>query len=1037
LKRRDFLFLSGTSLLLSKPASAETLTVHYHKDPPHFAHRQFIAPGNDAFPEEAMAATAAPPKPASTGATRFHEITGAVLQSEQLAKGVPYWVARLDPATGIDIYGNQGIAVADIDGDGRDEIYVCQPGGLPNRLFRWRNSVLEECSAEAGIDLLDDTASALFLDLRNSGAQDLVVLCPGGPELFLNDGRGRFRHVPDAFRFARPAAGAFTGMAAADYDRDGKVDLYLCCYSFFQSEAQYLYPVPYHDAQNGPPNFLFRNRLERDGTGHFEDVTVPSGIDQNNNRFSFAPAWCDYDGSGWPSLYVANDFGRNNLYRNREGKFEDVAAAAGVEDMGPGMSAAWFDENGDGWPDLYVSNMWTAPGQRVVRSQAFPHQSAEMREAYRRHTKGNSMYRNAGDGKFADAGAALGVENGRWAWSADAADFDNDGVPEIFVTCGMLSGPHKPDLMSFFWRQVVAKSPATAAASAAYEGGWNAINQFIREGYSWNGDEPNVFFARGQGSAAYRDASAESGGLDFAGDSRAFAMTDLDGDGCIDIVVKSRLGPQVRLFQNVAGQGKARIAFDLQGVKSNRDAIGAKIECSGQSRWLNAGSGYLSQHSKRVFFGLPDGGSTAKNVRITWPSGVVQELGDLEAGAVYRVVEGSATPQRRTAFRETGTFRSVPVAGADNLPRLHDTWFVEPIPLPDASLKGPGLVVFHGSEKPTGLPAAVATLVDLRSDPERAAAYSLFRRYLFEYRAAELELPLALLLDAKGHARKIYANLPSDAQLRADMQAAAKPWPYAGRSLRPARRDFYKVGAALLWSGYPDYSLPYLESAVAQQPANARMWMLIGRVHLQKNRIEPAESALRRAIELEPGLADAWNELGGVAAARSAYADALQHYEKALSIQSDLVYCLMNAGQASDKLSRQVAAERYFRRAWALDPASPEAANALGLSLAKQGKSAEAKQRLQDAIRLKPDFGAAINNLGVLYMQQGQSQDAIAAFRYGIGKSPKEEILYLNLARLYMQAGNRDAARQLMRDLLAAVPNSAVAQKALRDLGEN
>ena len=168
-----------------------------------------------------------------------------------------------------------------------------------------------------------------------------------GPLLFITMGDGTFTHSPDAFRFRTPPQGSFTGMAAADYDRDGRVDLYLCCYVYFQSEDQYRYPLPYHDARNGPPNFLFHNRLTAAGR-YFEDVTAQSGINHNNDRYSFAPAWCDFDGDGWPDLYVANDFGRNNLYRNHAGKFRDRSRAAGVEDVGPGMSAAWFDYDGDG-----------------------------------------------------------------------------------------------------------------------------------------------------------------------------------------------------------------------------------------------------------------------------------------------------------------------------------------------------------------------------------------------------------------------------------------------------------------------------------------------------------------------------------------------------------------------------------------------------------------------------------------------------------------------------------------------------------------
>src|SRR6185312_11796260 len=125
-------------------------------------------------------------------------------------------------------------------------------------------------------------------DFRNCGLQDLLVLRSAGPILFLNQGDGTFHPRTDAFRFASPAQGAFTGMAAADYDRDGKVDVYLCCYSYFQSEDQYRYPAPYHDARNGPPNFMFRSRLDAQGGGFFEDVTASCGLNQNNDRFSFA-----------------------------------------------------------------------------------------------------------------------------------------------------------------------------------------------------------------------------------------------------------------------------------------------------------------------------------------------------------------------------------------------------------------------------------------------------------------------------------------------------------------------------------------------------------------------------------------------------------------------------------------------------------------------------------------------------------------------------------------------------------------------------
>ena len=164
---------------------------------------------------------------------------------------------------------------------------------------------------------------------------------------------------------------------------------------------------------------------------------------------------------------MANDFGRKNLYRNRgrrDGKvtFEDVTAQAGVDDHGAGMSAAFLDYDNDGRLDIYTGNMWSANGQRVTAQAAFmPDAPAEVRALYRRHARGNSLFRNRGDGTFEDVSLKARAEMGRWAWSSDALDFDSDGWEDLYVVNGMLtreSGPQ--DLDGFFWRQVVARSPA-------------------------------------------------------------------------------------------------------------------------------------------------------------------------------------------------------------------------------------------------------------------------------------------------------------------------------------------------------------------------------------------------------------------------------------------------------------------------------------------------------------------------------------------------------------------------------------------------
>lgn len=977
---------------------------------------------------------------ARTGRPLFRDVTAEMFGGcdsfrDQMLRGIPYWRARLDSASGIDIYGSNGIAAGDMDGDGRDEIYVCQPGGLPNRLYKIRDGKFEDVTVRAGVGILDDTACALFLDLRNGGLQDLVVLRSAGPVLFLNQGDGTFALRPDAFHFRANPQGSFTGMAAADYDRDGRLDLYLCTYTYFQSEDQYRYPVPYHDAQNGPPNFLFRNQLHADGTGTFEDVTAETGINQNNNRFSFAPAWCDYDGDGWPDLYVANDFGRHNLYRNRSGRFQDVAREAGVDDIGPGMSAAWFDYDGDGRPDLYVSNMWSDAGQRVTGDPAFrPAANGELREVYRRHTKGNSLYRNRGDGTFAETSARERVEMGRWAWCSDAHDFDNDGAPEIYVTCGMLTGPKETDLMSFFWRQVVARSPITAERSEAYEKGWNAINQLVREDYSWNGREPNVFYVRRNGR--YYDASGISG-LDCALDSRAFAVTDIDGDGNPDLVLKSRLAPQVKAFRNESTGGRKSIAIRLTGTKSNRDAIGARVEADGVVRFLQAGSGYLSQHTKTLHFGLGDAAEVS-HLGILWPSGMRQDFQKLAAGYRYDITEGSGE-LRKEAFAG----RDIPAAVnpsalvSDNQPRTHDTWLLEPVPLPDQRM-GPGLLYIGEGETPN-LHGNIVT-VNLRTEPsDVAAGYALFRRYLLDWRT-DLTLPLVLLIDDRHRVHKLYAAVPDAATLDADLKRMRESdrqrfaLPFAGDYVGLPRRNYFKLGAAFYWAGYPEQALPYLEEAVRQTPDNDKALNAIGQIHLDGGRLPMARSFLERAVAANPGLGEAWNNLGGVDLGAGNLDGALRNYRRAIELLPKAAYPLVNAGEIEAQRGDANAAAKLFQRALEVDPKDAEAPNQLGMLAAREGRNAEAKEWFEKAIALRRDYAGAINNLGVLYSQMGQSNDAVAAFEYGVRVAPDDEVLYMNLGRIYVKLGERAKARDVMLRLLERKPDNAAAAKALREL---
>ena len=958
----------------------------------------------------------------------------------QLAKGIPYWRSRLDPATGIEVYGNQGVAVGDIDGDGWDEIYVCQPGGLPNRLYsRSAEGSWEDITAEAGVGVLDNTAQALFLDLRNVGHQDLIVLTSAGPLLFLNDGSGRFRHRSNVFRFKQRPQGTFAGMAAADYDRDGKLDLYLCSYLYFQSEDQYRYPAPYHDAENGPPNFLLRNELRSDGEGIFVDVTEESGFGENNCRYSFAAAWCDYDEDGWPELYVANDFGRNNLYKYSGGRFRDIAEEKRLQDVGPGMSAAWFDYDGDGHLDLYVTNMWTPAGQRVARDPDFgPIRDGVSQASFRGHTKGNSLYQNQGDGSFEYTGAREGVEMGRWSWSGDGFDFDLDGAPEILVTAGMITHSPDKDLCSFFWRRVVAQSASDATPVPDYETGWNCLNQMVREDYSWNGNEPNVFYARRGGR--YQDFSGISG-LDLPADSRAFAVTDLTGNGHPDLLLKSRLGPQLMAFRNEAAGDRKLLVIELEGTRSNRDAVGAIVKVETEdgiyAQSLSAGSGYVSQHTKRLAFGLGEQ-TVASKVTVLWPSGDEQAFDNLAAGYRFRIREGEVELDRTRLGAAKIPAAPDRLIEPDNRLVFEPTWLMDPVPLPEPAEQG-FLILADG--KPAVVPSTVPfEVLDLSAESsDRVAAFAIFRRYLFDYRTG-LRLPLVILVDSLSRARKIYPGVPDDATLRNDYEAlggrargAGLPFP-GSYYKRSGKRNHFRMGSAYLQAGYPGLALPYLRESARASEDNFKAWLAIGQIELQAGNLADSEISLKQAASIKSDSPQLWNNLGGLAMAREDFLLASEHFQRALDLDPNLPYALINAAQAKSRLGDSPEAERLLRRAMDLDSDDAEAANQLGLVLAKQGRLHEARTLFQQAIESRRDHIEAINNLAILYVQLGQVGDAIAALRFGIERVPDFDTSYMNLARLYADRGDYEGSRQVLRQLLERTPEHAGARSALVQL---
>jgi hypothetical protein len=201
--------------------------------------------------------------------------------------------------------------------------------------------------------------------------------------------------------------------------------------------------VPYHDANNGGANALFKNL----GDFAFEDVTGAVGLSVNNSRFSFAAVWEDHDLDGDQDLYVANDFGRNSLYRNDDGRFVDIAPQAGVEDTASGMGVTWGDIDRDGWADLHVSNMFSSAGTRISYQDRFAEErSDELVAKLQRMARGNTLFRNVDGELFEDASVESGVTMGRWAWSSRLADLNNDGWLDLMVANGYLTNKKADDL---------------------------------------------------------------------------------------------------------------------------------------------------------------------------------------------------------------------------------------------------------------------------------------------------------------------------------------------------------------------------------------------------------------------------------------------------------------------------------------------------------------------------------------------------------------------------------------------------------------
>ncbi|MEO1993989.1 MAG: VCBS repeat-containing protein, partial [Planctomycetaceae bacterium] len=291
-------------------------------------------------------------------------LDGNPCYERQFLRGRNHWLNQSQDTRYTYLLGNPGLAVGDVNGDGLDDLYACQEEGLPNRLFLQQpDGTAKDVSESWGVNWLHNSRSALIVDLDNDGDQDLIVAMVGGIVTASNDGQ-KF-----TIRSILPTDEDLMSLCAADYDQDADLDIYVCAYNGNEGLSATTrggliggaIASNSFDRPNGGRNTLFRNDIA-DAEWQFTDVTREAQLDKELRPLSLAAAWDDFDNDGDPDLYVANDYGNNQLFRNDDGVFVEATQTTRATDRGFGMSVTWGDYDRNGLMDVYVSNMFSAAG---------------------------------------------------------------------------------------------------------------------------------------------------------------------------------------------------------------------------------------------------------------------------------------------------------------------------------------------------------------------------------------------------------------------------------------------------------------------------------------------------------------------------------------------------------------------------------------------------------------------------------------------------------------------------------------------------
>ncbi|MDH4042853.1 MAG: CRTAC1 family protein [Gemmatimonadota bacterium] len=524
---------------------------------------------------------------------------------------------KLDPILPwVAAYG-AGVAVTDFDRDGWQDLYATNSAiGSRNALYRNRGDGTFEDVA-AALDVADVNQAgtgvsmgAVWGDYDNDGYEDLLVYKWGRPELFHNDAGRRFTVVTG--EAGLPAWINANTAVWFDYDRDGRLDLFVGCFypddvDLWNLPTTKILPESFEYAQNGGRNYLFHNA----GDGRFEDVTARAGL--TSRRWTLAAAAADVDGDGDPDLFVANDFGVNELYLNEGGgRFRDVGRESNLgRAPKSGMGASFGDVLNRGSWTLFVTNI-SEPGVLI---------------------HGNDLWipsQGPGEGpSYRNLAGAMGVELGGFPFGAQFGDLNNDGWLDLVVANGFVTG-ESPESYWYDY-SMVAGGHEGIIADARH---WPAMR-----GRSLSGSQEDQVWLN-DGAGRFQNVARAVGAANPF-DGRAVAVADLWNRGVLDLLIAYQRGPLL-VYRNRVAPNRSWIGFALEGKRSNRSAIGAEVRLYWdgveQMQQVDGGSGFASQNQRRTHFGLGTA-ATVDSALIRWPSGLVQRLVAPAVGTLHRIVE--------------------------------------------------------------------------------------------------------------------------------------------------------------------------------------------------------------------------------------------------------------------------------------------------------------------------------------------------------------------------------------------------------------